>query len=423
MNKFLDFFGVSLAAFSTIPILYCSWRFWLSKFKQSKMMLIRPLILLLLMGHLVACSTTHNLHKVEKKMESQDFKSTSLRQLADSKNFYIGVAYSTSDYDSLIAKEFNSIVGENSFKPGRLLVDAENWKFDFTISDNLIKFAEANNMRARGHTLIWGKYPGFTYPLYWKKQIEESSDKEKTIENLMTRYINEVMGHFKGKIAQWDVVNEPMQGISPLVNNEKAPQSDLAKEPKKGKGLFQNPFTEAMGEAYIDLAFGIARKADPNCSLFLNEQINDYDGPSGKAFLELLERLVERKVPIDGVGIQSHNSWKRHDLDGLRRYMKSIGDLGLKVEITELDVSILLGGGENDPYTDQAKQFSDITKICLEDPNCNGITLWGITDAHNWMDNVPMLKRKKTHAPNIFDKDLNKKPAYTAIWKALKSAQ
>ena len=120
-----------------------------------------------------------------------------------------------------------------------------------------------------------------------------------------------------------------------------------------------------MGEAYIDLAFNLAHQVDQDCSLFLNEQIHDYDGLSGKAFLKLLERLVKRNVPIHVVGLQSHHINKMHDLDGLKRYIRAIGKLGLKVEITELDIRLLLLDDADDPYEAQGTQFGEIVKYAL----------------------------------------------------------
>ena len=401
MGIIFDLFGVHITFFSIILLLFLAWLFWPRKHKKTRKMLIRSAGIVSLIGILLAVKTywpyTYDKTYLATPIP-QEVKATPLKRLADSINFHIGIAASpNSEYKDLITQEFNSLVGENDFKPGRLLVDAENWKFDFSKADKMVDFAAANNMRLRGHTLIWGKFPGMTYPAVWGKQITEAADKKKTMEDLMTRYINEVMGHFKGKIPTWDVVNEPMQGT----------------------GLYQSPFTEALGEEYIDLAFKLARLADPNCSLFLNEQVYDYDGPAGKAFLALLERLLERDVPIDGVGLQTHHIKRMHNLDGLKRYINAIGKLGLKVEITELDIRLLNLGDKANPYAAQGEQFGAIAKICIEEAACEGLTLWGLTDKNNWMDAIPPFSWKSPNAPNIYDEDMNPKPGYVEIWKAL----
>jgi len=404
MEIIFDLFGVHITFFSIILILFLAWLFWPRRYKKVRKMLIRSAGVVLLVGVLLATKTywPYSYEKTYLQQEvSDEIKSTPLKTLADSIDFNIGVAIGPAADFKTISKEFNSVVGENDFKPGKLLVNAKNWTFDFSKADKLLAFADANNMRMRGHTLIWGKFPGMTYPAAWGKMISESNDKKKVMEGLMARYIQEVLSHFKGKILTWDVVNEPM----------------------RGEGLYQSIFTEALGEEYLDLAFKLARKADPEVSLFLNEQINDYDGPSGQAFLKQLERLVERNVPIDGVGLQCHHIKNKHDINALKRYMHSIGELGLKVEITELDVRLLLFNDNDDPYAAQGKQFEAITKLCIEEPACSGLTLWGLTDGANWMDQIPPFKWKSPNAPNIYDEDMNRKPAYLGIWNALKSTQ
>lgn len=398
-------FGTHIIFVSTVLTTLIAWLFWPRQKKRTRSFLIRTSGLVALTGLLLALFTywprTYEKQYLETAISSEIII-TPLKALADSIGFYIGVATSSeSEYKSLIAQEFNSVVGENDFKPGQLLTNAEEWAFDFSKADKLSAFAASHNMRLRGHTLIWGKFAGMTYPKYWNKQIKEAVDPKKEMTAIMTRYINTVMRRYKGKVSSWDVVNEPMDGIN----------------------LFPSPFTEALGEEYIDLAFNLARVADPDCELFLNEQINDYYGRDGQAFLALLRRLLRRNVPIDGVGLQTHNVKGLHNLEALTRYLRDIGDMGLKVEITELDVRLLLLKDTKDPYAAQGLQYGGVTQICLEDPACVGVTLWGLTDGSNWMDSVPPFKWKSPNAPNIYDEDMRMKPAYVEIWKALERGE
>ena len=94
----------------------------------------------------------------------------------------------------------------------------------------------------------------------------------------------------------------------------------------------------------------------------------------------------------------------------------------MKVEITELDVRLLLFGNEKDSYVAQGKQYKEIVEICLAEKACKGITFWGLTDKNNWMDAVPPFQWKSPNAPNIFDEEMNKKPGYIGVWEALKAA-
>lgn len=335
---------------------------------------------------------------LEDDAEQIELKEYSLSQLADSIGFYIGVAVKPDSlYRYWVPGEFNSVTAENHFKPGLLLKNAEAWEFDYTVADELLHQAKDHNMRMRGHTLIWGKFPGRTHPVDWIKVSDQADDSKAAMTTIITRYITEVMTHFKGEVTTWDVVNEPMGG--PV--------------------LYENIFTRTLGEAYIDLAFHTAHSIDPSCELFLNEAIGDYDGPQGQAFLELLKRLKERGVPVHGVGLQTHHINNIHDVDALKRYLRTLGEMGYKTEITELDIRLLLFRKAKDPYQAQGDQYYKIAKVCLEEPSCQGLTIWGITDRSNWMDNIPPFKWKSPNAPYILDENLTKKPAYWGIHRAL----
>lgn len=405
MKIIWQLFGIHISLTLIILLLFLAWLFWPRKYPLIRKGLLMSSGLVLLGSVLLALYTywpTEYEKQYLSKTLSPELTAIPLKQLADSIDFHIGVAVSPDPtFHKDILQEFNSVVAENHFKPGKLLVDAANWTFDFSKADKLMTFAEENDLRMRGHTLIWGKFPGMTFPKQWIEVINTASDPKKTMEGLIKRYIETAMGHYKGRISSWDVVNEPMAG----------------------EALYPSIFTQSMGEEYIDFAFKIAQEVDPDCSLFLNEQIIDYDGPSGKAFLALLARLLERGVPIHGVGLQSHHINRIHDTEALKKYIRTIGEMGLKVEITELDMRLLLFGDEQDPYQAQGDQFKKIVEVCLDDPACTGVTLWGLTDGANWMDGVPPFKWKSPNSPNILDEDMRKKPAYVGIWEALKGAQ
>ncbi|MDH3652384.1 MAG: endo-1,4-beta-xylanase [Saprospiraceae bacterium] len=405
MKIIWQLFSVHIIVITIILILLIAWLVWPRKFKTTRKALLATNGFVLLCGLAMAMYTywPRQYQKLYLNAPiSAEIKSTPLRALADSIDFNIGVAISPgSNFKELIVTEFNSVVAENHFKPGYLMKDPGSWEFDFSSADELIAFSRSNGLRIRGHTLIWGKFPGMTYPKEWISQINEASDKEQKMKALMTQYIETVMGHFKGQVPTWDVVNEPMGG----------------------EQLYPSIFTQSMGEEYIDLAFQLARETDPSCTLFLNEQISYYDSPQAKAFLKLLERLINRKVPIDGVGLQTHHINQIHQLEGLKGYIREIGALGLTVEITELDIRLLLFDDEEDPYKAQGQQFKEIVSICLNDPACNGVTFWGLTDGANWMDAVPPFKWKSPNCPNLFDEDMVKKPAYVGVWEALRAVQ
>ena len=401
MQMIWQLFGVHIVLIALVMGLFIIWLVWPRRYKVLRRRMIQGSGLILLLSVLLGVYVywPRSFEKSYLSIEiSDEVKETPLRELIDTSDFYIGVAAaSTSPHLNKMAVEFNSMVAENEFKPGQLLTNAEHWQYDFSKADQLIAFAEKHNMRMRGHTLIWGKFPGMTLPESWITKVEASPDPLKEMKRIITRYVTDVMQHFKGKVATWDVVNEPM----------------------RGEGLYPSIFSKTLGEEYIDLAFRTAHQVDPDCKLYLNEAIVDYDGPPGQAFLSLLKRLLDRNVPLHGVGLQTHHLFQLHDSKALKRYIEEIAEMGLEVEITELDVRLLLLSGEDDPYEAQGKQYKSIVEVCSLSPACRGVTLWGFSDKDNWMDAVPPFKWKSPNAPNIYDEDLNRKPAYMGIWKAL----
>lgn len=101
-------------------------------------------------------------------------------------------------YSDLVAKEFNSLTTENHLKmyrvhPGQNL-------YDFAMGDSIVTFAQRNKMRVHGHTLVW-----FDGMADWAKKFHGT---KQDWENLIKNHIQTVVGHYKGKIISWDVVNE-----------------------------------------------------------------------------------------------------------------------------------------------------------------------------------------------------------------------
>ena len=138
----------------------------------------------------------------------------------------------------------------------------------------------------------------------------------------MTRHINSVVGHWKGKIAQWDVVNE---AIADGPTGELRPDSPFA----------------VLGPTFIDEAFRLAHAADPSAQLFYNDYEIEGDDAKSNAAYALCKRLKEAGVPIHGVGFQMHVD-PRHwpSADTIRKNMERYAALGLLIEITEMDIPV-----------------------------------------------------------------------------------
>jgi endo-1,4-beta-xylanase len=267
-------------------------------------------------------------------------------------------------YRDAFLSTFSSLTPENAMKWTIVHPQAGRWKFDE--ADALVRLAQRTGRRVRGH------------PLVWDQQLPKWAGQNDVEKNLRD-HIRTLARRYRGRVDQWDAVNEPLDDDGTLT---------------------PNVFQKAMGERWIDVAFRVAREADPKAKLFLNE-IGAEQGPKLDALIALAKRLRKRGVPIDGIGLQGHtDSTDYPRQETFARAMKAIDRLGLKVEITELDVE----GGK-------PAAFAAAARACTAAPNCTGVTVWGVTDRWSWIgaDTTPLP----------FDADGKPKPALTALLAAL----
>lgn len=343
------------------------------------------------------------------------------------KNYFpIGVAVSTASIhgadSALIVKEFNSVTPENDMKMGPIhpSENVYNWKN----ADAIVDFAVSHHIKIRGHNLCWHAQEAnwmFTGP----------DGKQVTKELLLKRlhdHIFAVAGRYKGKIYAWDVVNEAVDD-----------SNDTTQIYRKS-----NWYTICNGPEFIEAAFRYAHEADPNAKLYYNDYNSEHPVKREKIY-KLLKRLVDNHVPIDGVGMQAH--WKLNDPspEELRKALDEYTSLGLKVQFTELDITIRLprprpvAGAAPAPqlpdsgYTPQAEarqvaQYKMAFDIFREyKKSITSVTFWNVSDRSSWLDgrggglaggaaasnNGPRVVIKAY--PLLFDENRQRKKAYQAV--------
>lgn len=317
-----------------------------------------------------------------------------LREHAETLGFGIGTAVShdilTSDdaYRQLLVREFNQITPENSMKWEFVHPSHNQWHFGPV--DRLVEFAEDNDMRVRGHTLVWH--------LQLPAWVPEISDPSK-LRSVMREHIAAVVGRYEGRVFAWDVVNE---GIA-----------------DDGSGLKSTLFLERLGPEYIADAFRTAHKADPEALLFFNDYEIAELGPKSDALFSVVSDLLARGVPVHGVGMQLHvNAAYPRDLQSFAANVRRFEALGLYVDITEMDVRIRdLQMSASDSSRRQARTYYDLVTTRLELPGLTSISLWGFTDAYSWIDQF-----YGEDDPLLFTENLAPKPAYYGLHRALANA-
>jgi len=315
----------------------------------------------------------------------EQFTGSSLRTLAQARGIYVGAAVAITPlryeprYTEALKREFNMITAENAMKIAAIRPNRQT--FNFKDADAILSFAQANQMQVRGHTLVWHKdLPG------WLTGGNFSRDELMII---LKEHIQTVVGHYKGRILAWDVVNE-------AVDENGAPRDSL--------------WRRVIGPDYIEMAFRWAHEADPQALLFYNDYGGEGLGPKSDAIYGLAQDLVKRGVPINGVGLQMHVTLgKAPKPEDVKANIERLSALDLQIHITELDVDIRDGTGTTaQRLAAQANVYRDVANVCLGSPACKALVMWGFTDRYTWIGNMPLP----------FDKSYRPKPAYVALVEA-----
>ena len=315
--------------------------------------------------------------------------------------FGVGVAVQAAQLDraaerELITRHFGMVVAEYQMK-ANVLAPREG-EYDWSAADAIVAFAEANGMRVRGHALVWHQ----STPDWFL----EGGDPV-VVRTRLETYIHDVVSRYRGRVFAWDVVNE-------AVSDGEGPYRD-------------NPWYRATGKDYLDWAFHAARRADPDCLLFLNDYGTERRAKLDR-LLDVVADLTDRGVPVDGVGHQFHLALAQ-PIAGIHDALDAVADAGLVSHITELDISAY-----NDPgscyahgkgcqpeladhdvtgfLAEQAHLYRVVFTAARDRPSVRAVLTWGLHDGQSWLNGFPV--RRSNH-PLLFDRSLEPKPALYAL--------
>ncbi len=304
----------------------------------------------------------------------QRLPGTPLRELAAPR--YVGTAVDAvalarePGYREVLAAQFSSVTPENAMKWG--VIEPEQGKFAWGDADAVVDFARDHGQRVRGHTLLW-----HTQNPAWLEALDGAE-----LRRAVREHARAVVGRYRGRVADWDVVNEPMR-------------DDGSRRPRF-------PIRDA---------FAAAHAADPDARLWINEIGAEGVGPKSDALYALVRSLRAEGVPVGGVGFQGHFS-----LQGVPptfgANVQRFRALGVEVALTELDVALPMPASE-ERLAQQAAIYERAIADCA---GCAGVTVWGFTDRHSWIpSNQPGMG-----AATLLDDELRAKPAFTALAAGLR---
>ncbi|HPD44311.1 MAG TPA: endo-1,4-beta-xylanase [Dysgonamonadaceae bacterium] len=333
--------------------------------------------------------------------------------------FLIGVAMNADQITGkdtagvrLIKQHFNSITPENCMKSE--VLQPEEGKFDFALADQYVDFGQKNNMFIVGHTLIWhSQAPKW----FFVDKNGKDVSREVLIER-MKNHITTVVGRYKGRVHGWDVVNEAIEDDGSF---------------RKSK------FYQIIGEDFIRLAFEFAHEADPEAELYYNDYSMSKEGKRD-AVVKMVRNLQSQGVKIDGIGMQGHMTMDFPTLEEEEKSIVAFSETGVKVMITELDLTVLPSPGTKvsadvalsyeyqkqlNPYPnglpDSVAQaahdrYAEFFRLFLKHADkIDRVTMWGLTDEDSWRNNWPVPGR--TDYPLLFDRNYQPKPIVETIIK------
>lgn len=328
-----------------------------------------------------------------------------LRDIAARRGIVYGCAAATYElkdaaFSAALAREAGILSAEYEMK--RAALEPSRGQYDFSGGDGLLAFARAHGMAFRGHTLVWDH----SNPPWLADALQQPN-----AEPLLTDYIAAIVGHYKGRVRSWDVVNEVLQ-------------------PTDGRrdGLRDTLWLKRFGPGYIDMAFHAARQADPAALLVYNDWGCEWGAPENDRFraatLDFLSHALARGVPIQALGLQGHLSafGTQVDQKKLAVFLDAVRGMGLKILVTEHDVDD--SGGPSDialrdrAVADASRRFLD---VMLDNPATQAVLTWGLSDRFldppGWRDRLAGRYPRKLP----LDRDYNRKPMWNAMAKAFRA--
>ncbi|MFI7687680.1 endo-1,4-beta-xylanase [Nonomuraea sp. NPDC049655] len=317
-----------------------------------------------------------------------------LRTVAAARNLRIGAAVNDraletdNGYRDKLKYEFNSVTPENAMK--WVNVEPEQNVHTWAKADAVVSFAEENKQTVRGHTLVWhGGLPTW---------VSDGSLSDEKLRDALKQHIQTTVKRYAGRVAVWDVVNEVLA---------------------EDGTLRQSIWLKRLGPGYIADSFRWAHDADPTAKLYINDFNAEWNNRKRDGLYKLVQDLQDQKVPIDGVGFQTHAMIADPlpatlPLTQLKNTLQLFAELNVDVAVTELDVRLKLPVDAS-KLAAQGEVYRRAAEACLAVARCVSLTMWSLTDKYSWVPSgVPGWG-----AAHPLDEKLAKKPAYLQLRSGL----
>ena len=304
--------------------------------------------------------------------------------------FTIGVAVNKHNISdpaqiAIIKKQFNSVTAENAWKPGEIHPKEGVWNFG--LADSIANFCRENGIKMRGHCLCW--HSQFADWMFTDKKGKPV--KKEVFYERLRDHIHTVVNRYKDVVYAWDVVNEAMADDGrpfEFVDGKMVPASPYR----------QSRHFKLCGDEFIAKAFEFAREADPTGVLIYNDY-SCVDNGKRERIYNMVKKMKEAGVPIDGIGMQGHYNIYFPEEDQLEKAINRFKEIVNTIHITELDLrtntesggQLMFSRGEAKPQapyigTLQEDQYARLFKIFRKHKDViKNVTFWNLSDKDSWL--------------------------------------
>ncbi len=332
-----------------------------------------------------------------------------LTPIKDTVDFPVGVAIdereTTGTAADLVTRHFSQITPENHMKPEAWYAADRSFS-PHPQADALMRFAQEHDVNVYGHTLVWhSQTPAWFFQRADGTPLTTSEEDRQVLRERMRTHIFSVAEHVSSTYGAFGSETNPLVAFD-VVNEVVSDSSEHA------DGMRRSEWYRILGEEYVDLAFEYADEAfnrtyaaagaDRPVTLFINDYNTEQVGKRQR-LLALVDRLLGRGVPVDGVGHQFHVNLSM-PVSALQDALTAFADLPVTQAVTELDVTT------GTPVTEaslieQGYYYRDAFRVFRRHTaDMFSVTVWGLTDGRSW--------RSSSGAPLLFDDNLQAKPAY-----------
>lgn len=298
---------------------------------------------------------------------------------------------------AFIESQFNILTPGNELKPDSVLdvgmsyvlarEDETAVAVHFDAAKPMLDYAWEHGMKVHGHVLVWHSQ---TPDAFFREgyRVNGPYVTREVMLARLERYIAQIMAYleenYPGLVVSWDVVNEAIDDST--------------------GGLRESPWLAVVGEDYLSRAFELARKYAPEGTLLYYNDYNTAFLSKQNGIVKLLESLMA-EGNIDGYGFQMHHAVGMPKLDEIARSVERIAALGLRLRVSELDVTV--SSNSEDSFARQAELYAGIMKLVESYADqFEAVQFWGLTDDLSW---------RVSQFPLLFNGDYTPKPAFWAV--------